>query len=200
MARIFGINTTSDTNKYDYPDLDETYLSARRAIKAATAAGIISGYPDGTYRPNAKMTKAEFMKIIASYVEVKADEDGVKGLEIKEADGAIKLYRNPTTVYMTGKTSTTSHWALPYVTLLCRINMTPVSDSHKNLGLDEEITRAEVAQLVNFYLLRAPADGGKVQFTDVPKNHKLYADILEATRPAHSYTLTHEGTEVAVDD
>ena len=101
---------------------------------------------------------------------------------------------------MTGSTSTEAHWAVPYVTLLARINMTPVSSTHKNLGLDEEITRAEVAQLVNFYLLRAPAEEGKVQFTDVPRNHKLYADILEATMPAHTYTLTNEGTEVRVDD
>ena len=101
---------------------------------------------------------------------------------------------------MTGSTTTSTHWAINYVTLLCRLNMTSVSDSNKNLRLDDEITRAEVAQLVNFYLLRAPADGGKTQFSDVAKNHKLFADILEATRPAHTYYLTSEGTEVAEYD
>ena len=161
--------------------------------------GLINGYTDGSYRPNNKMTKAEFMKIIASYVEVKAEEDNIKGLEVKDDTRLIKVYKNSTNVYMTGKTSVEDHWAINYVTLLARINMTPVSSSHKNLGLDEEITRAEVAQLINYFLLRAPQDGGKTQFSDVYKNHKLYGDILEATIPTHSFTLTHEGTEVVAD-
>ncbi|MBR3281452.1 MAG: S-layer homology domain-containing protein [Clostridia bacterium] len=201
LARIFGINYTgTQVAGNEFSDLKDTYLSAQQAIVASSKMGLISGFPDGTYRPNDKMTKAQFMRIIASYVEVRAEEDDVKGLEIKEDDMAIKVYKNPTNVYMTGSTSTTNHWAIPYVTLLVRINMTPVTSSHKDLGLDEEITRAEVAQLVNFFLFRAPAEEGKVQFSDVSKNHKLYRDILEATMPAHSYTLTHEGTEVRVDD
>ncbi len=201
LARIFGINYSgTQILGTEFSDLSETYLEAQKAIVASSKMGLISGFPDGTYRPNEKMTKAQFMRIIASYVEVKAEEDEIKGLEIKDAESSIKVYKNPTNVYMTGSTSTTDHWAIPYVTLLARINMTPVSETHKNLGLDEESTRAEGAQLVNFYLLRAPAEEGKVQFSDVAKNHKLYSDILEATMPAHSYTLTHEGTEVAVDD
>ena len=201
LARIFGLNYSgTQVVGNEFSDLDETYLEAQKAIVASSKMGLISGFPDGSFRPNERMTKAQFMRIIASYVEVKAEEDNIKGLEIKEAENAIKLYKNTTNVYMTGATSTEAHWAVPYVTLLARINMTPVSSTHKNLGLDEEITRAEVAQLVNFYLLRAPAEEGKVQFTDVPRNHKLYADILEATMPAHTYTLTNEGTEVRVDD
>ena len=69
--------------------------------------------------------------------------------------------------------------------------------------MDTEITRAEVAQLVNFYLFRAPAEVNsktKTAFSDVYKNHKLFADIVEATRPAHTYTLTLDGKEVAIDD
>ena len=60
-----------------------------------------------------------------------------------------------------------------------------------------------MAQLVNLYLFRAPAEVDsktKTAFSDVAKNHKLFADIVEATRPAHTYTLTIKGTEVAVDE
>ena len=200
LARIFGINYTGTTVVGDeFADLADTYIEAQRAIVACSKIGIINGYTDGTYRPNNKMTRAEFMKIIASYVEVNAEDDDIDGLEVK-VDNNIKLYKNPTNVYMTGSTTTSTHWAINYVTLLCRLNMTSVSDSNKNLRLDDEITRAEVAQLVNFYLLRAPADSGKTQFSDVAKNHKLFADILEATRPAHTYYLTSEGTEIAEYD
>ena len=200
LARIFGINYTGTTVVGDeYADLADTYIEAQRAIVACSKIGIINGYTDGTYRPNNKMTRSEFMKIIASYVEVNAEDDDIDGLEVK-TDNLIKVYKNPTNVYMTGSTTTSTHWAINYVTLLCRLNMTSVSDSNKNLRLDDEITRAEVAQLVNFYLLRAPAESGKTQFSDVAKNHKLFADILEATRPAHTYYLTSEGTEVAEYD
>ena len=202
LSRIFGVNTTGvEVIGIEFTDIKETYLEAQKAIIACSKLNLLAGFPDGSYRPNEKMTIGQFMRIVASYVEVKAEEDNIKGLEIKDGTESIKVYRNSTNVYIMGGDKTAnSHWAIPYVTLLARINMTPVSSSNKNLRLDDEITRAEVAQLVNFYLLRAPQEEGRVKFSDVSRNHKLYADILEATMPAHNYTLTHEGTEVAIDD
>ena len=78
--------------------------------------------------------------------------------------------------------------------------MTAVSSKEKNLRLDEGITRAEVAQLVNFFLLRAPAEVNSrtnTAFSDVSRKHELFADIVEATRKAHDFTITEDGTEIA---
>ena len=202
LTRILGIDTSGTAIETLYPDLDQTYPEAQKAIVAATKLGLINGYPDGTYRPKNKMTTAEFMKIIATYIETHAEEEDIRGLEVKE-DTNIKIYKNPTNIYITGTTTVSEHWASDCVTLLARLNMTPVSSSNRNLGLDEQITRAEVAQLVNFYLLRAPADvdsSTKTPFDDVSKKHDLFADIVEATREAHTFTLTKEGYEVEVDD
>ena len=200
LARIFGINYSGTTvTGNEFSDIGETYVEAQKAIVASTKMGLISGYPDGTYKPKNKMTKAEFMKIIGAYVEAKAEDDNIKGLEVKDIENAIKLYKNRTSTYIVGNDTVKDHWAISYVTLLTRINMTPISESQKSIGLDDEITRAEVAQLVNYYLLRAPQDSGKTAFSDVSRNHKLYGDILEATIPVHSFTITHEGTEVVVD-
>ena len=201
LTRIFGIDTTGTTVEPVFTDLGETYIEAQKAIVAATKLGLINGYGDGTYRPNEKMTRAQFMKIIASYIEVNAENEDIRGLEVKE-DSNITIYKDPTKKYMTGSTSVDEHWGINYVTLLIRLNMTPVSSSNKNLELDKGITRAEVAQLVNFYLLRAPADVDsttKTQFSDVSKRHDLFADIVEATRPAHTYTITMEGYEVEAE-
>ena len=77
--------------------------------------------------------------------------------------------------------------------------MTPVSEKNKDLRLNEEITRAEVAQLINFYAFRAPNEINaktKIQFSDVSKKHKLIGDILEATRDEHSYKITEDGHEI----
>lgn len=203
LTRIFGMNTSGVAIRNLYPDLGETYLEAQKAIVAATDAGIINGYTDKTYRPNEKMTRAEFMKIIAANIELQADEDDIRGLNVKDSTEEIKIYKNPTRSYVVNGQTITEHWASPYVTMLARLNMTDASSKNKDLRLDAPITRAEVAQLVNFYLFRAPAKVSsktKSGFSDVTKSHKLFADIIEATRAAHSYTLTVEGIEVAIDD
>ena len=203
LTRIFGIDisgTKIDNNLY--PDLSETYLEAQKAIVAATKLGLVNGYTDGTFKPNKEMTKAEFMKIIATYIQENAEYEDIRGLEIKENTN-IKLYKNSKNVYVTGSTTVDQHWAINAVTMLVRLNMTPVGNTEKAIELDAEITRAEVAQLVNFYLMRAPADvssSTKTQFSDVSKRHDLFADIVEATRDEHTYTITEDGYEEEYDE
>ena len=187
LLRIFGENYTNvKTITTKYSDIEDTYYVARQAITKATQLNIMSGYPDGSFKPNGKMTRAEFMRVIASYVAESADK---KGLELKDTD-ALVIYKN---------TSNKNHWSNPYVTLLARLNMTNASSKEKDLRVDETITRAEVAQLCNFYLFRAPAkvtSSTNMQFTDVNRSHKLIGDIVEATRESHSYMVTSDGKEV----
>ena len=183
-----------------YPDLDQTYEEAQKAIIAATSYGIINGYTDGYYRPNQTMTRAEFMKIIAKFIELNAEDDGISGLEIKDIEDSVKLYKDPVLRYAVNGTTVSNHWAIEEVSLLVRLNMTAVDSKNKNLRLDEGITRAEVAQLVNFFLLRAPAEVSSkttTAFSDVSKKHDLFADIIEATRKSHDFTITEDGTEIA---
>ena len=185
LLRIFDENYTNVKTITDkYSDIEDTYYVARQAITKATQLNVMSGYPDGTFKPNEKMTRAEFMRVIASYIEESAK---VKGLEIKDSD-AVVIYKDK------------SHWSNPYVTLLARLNMTSASSKEKDLRVDAIITRAEVAQLCNFFLFRAPAkvtNSTKMEFEDVSRSHKLIADIVEATRESHSFTVTEDGKEVA---
>ncbi len=201
LARIYGLNYKSTKVTDVFSDLDATYVEAQKAIIAATKAGLISGYTDGTFRPNEKMTRAEFMKILACMVEKQAAEDEIEGLEVKDLENSIKVYDDSTRYYIVDGKKIYSHWALEEVTLLARLNMTPLSEENDEIELDEEITRAEVAQLVNFYLLRAPANvtsKTKSGFDDVTKKHDLFADIIEATRDAHTFSMEEEdGTETA---
>ena len=181
-----------------YPDLDQTYEEAQKAIVVATQRQLINGYTDGYYRPNEPMTRAQFMKIIAKYIEIRGEKEGIKGLAIKNIEDSVKIYDDPAISYLVRNTVVNEHWAIEEVTLLARLNMTSAS-SHKDLRLDDGITRAEVAQLINFFLLRAPAEVSSrvnTQFSDVTR-HKLIADIVEATRKAHDFTITEDGTEIA---
>ena len=201
LARIYGLNYKSTKVTNVFSDLDQTYVEAQKAIIASTKAGLISGYTDGTFRPNEKMTRAEFMKILACMIEKQANEDEIEGLEVKDLENTIKVYADSTRYYIVDGKKIYSHWALEEVSLLARLNMTPLSEENDEIELDEEITRAEVAQLVNFYLLRAPANvtsKTKSGFDDVNKRHELFADIIEATREAHTFSMEQEdGTENA---
>ena len=194
LTRIFGISTVYDSTDYNYPDLNETYEEARKAIVAATAMGLLEGYTDGTYRPNQAMTRAEFMAILAREIEYEYGS----GFEIKDIDEAVRIYKDKTRGVSYGNTVVEAKWYLPYLTLLARLNMTTIGTGSNDLRANEPITRAEVAQLVNFFLLRAPAEVSRSTnsgFIDVTSRHSLFADIVEATRAAHDFSITEDGTE-----
>ncbi len=201
LARIYGLNYKNEKVTDVFTDLDETYLEARKAIVAASKAGLINGYTSGKFKPNDSMTKAEFIKILACMVEETAEDEGIEGLEIKDVENNIKVYADSTRYYIVDGKKIYSHWALEEVTLLARLNMLPLTEDEDEIELDEEITRAEVAQLVNFYLLRAPASVNsktKSGFDDVSKKHELFADIIEATRDEHTFSMNEDdGTENA---
>lgn len=201
LARIYGLNYKSQKVTDTFSDLDETYLEAQKAIVAASNAGLIKGYTNGTFKPNKAMTKAEFISILASMVAENAENEEIEGLEIKDVENNIKVYADSTRYYVVDGKKIYSHWALEEITLLARLNMLPVTEEEPELELDEEITRAEVAQLVNLYLLRAPASvtsKTKSGFDDVSKKHDLFADIIEATRDDHTFSMNEDdGTENA---
>ena len=56
-----------------YPDVGSDY-QYKTAIDYITEEGIVQGYPDGTYKPNNKINRAEFTKII---VEAKIGENPI---------------------------------------------------------------------------------------------------------------------------
>ena len=145
------------------------------------------------------MTKAEFMKILACMVQESAKAEDIEGLEIKELDQLVKIYDDAKRYYMVEGERVYTHWAIEEITLLARLNMLPLNEDNTEFELDEKITRAEVAQLINFYLLRAPADvtsKTKTGFSDVSRKHDLVGDIIEATRESHTFSITTEATEV----
>ncbi|MBQ8298905.1 MAG: S-layer homology domain-containing protein [Clostridia bacterium] len=201
LSRIYGLNYKSTQVTDTFSDLDETYLEAQKAIVAASKAGLINGYTNGTFKPNASMTRAEFIKILACMIEKNAEDEEIEGLEVKDVENNIKVYADSTRYYIVDGKKIYSHWALEEITLLARLNMLPVTEDEPELELDEEITRAEVAQLVNLYLLRAPASvtsKTKSGFDDVSKKHDLFADIIEATRDEHTFSMNEDdGTENA---
>src|SRR5688572_19769096 len=57
-----------DTSPLPYSDADEMNLQMQVAVSALTEEGIIEGNPDGTYRPNTQLNRAEFVKIVMGFL------------------------------------------------------------------------------------------------------------------------------------
>ncbi len=47
-----------------FPDMEWTWYRTREAVDYLRTAGVISGYPDGTFRPRDTINRAEFIKIV----------------------------------------------------------------------------------------------------------------------------------------
>ena len=135
------------------------------AVSTMTRAGIVNGYPDGTFRPNAPITRAEMAKIIALFAKLD-----------KTAD------RFP---------DTAGHWAEAYIRLAAG-NGWIEGYPDGNFRPDRSITRAETVTLVNRVLNRKPETEDDLlpdmtTWTDnADKKAWYYLAIQEATN-SHYY-------------
>ena len=171
VATIFFRLLTDDvrdanlTKSNPYPDVAATSWY-NTAVSTLSSMGIITGYPDGTFRPNAAITRAEFAAIAARF-----DNDGDK-TTAKFSDIA-------------------NHWAKDEISIAYNngwINGYPDG----TFGPQRDITRAETMTLVNRVLNRLPETEedllpDMVTWTDnANPNAWYYLAVQEATN-SHYY-------------
>ena len=63
LARLLDIEAYGSADAPSFPDTPSSWYN--KAINAVVQRGIMQGYPDGTFRPNSPITRAEFTKMIA---------------------------------------------------------------------------------------------------------------------------------------
>ena len=163
------------TQKNDYSDVSRGDWF-NNAVSTLSNAGIITGYPDGTFRPNAPITRAEFAAIAARFSD---------------------------TVYSGKNTFSdvpSSHWAARCIALAEHLGwVSGYPDG--TFRPDKSITRAEAMTLINRVLDRA-VDAkhmlpGMVTWRDNSPSAWYYEDVQEATN-SHEYTrltsvIGHQG-------
>ena len=145
------------------------------AVNTLASLGMVSGDPDGTFRPNDPITRAEFCVIALAFAY--------------EPDNAVCYF---------GDVSR-SDWFYTYVAQAASYGWIG-GYTNGNFGPNDRITRAQVTTIVNNMLGRA-ADrdyvidhqADLVQFSDLTRAHWGYFQIMEATN-AHNYTKSN-GTE-----
>lgn len=153
----------TSTNKYTDVAAGAWY---NNAVSTLSAMGIITGYPDGTFRPNAYITRAEFAAIAARF-----DTDGDKTL------AAFSDIAN--------------HWAKDEISVAYNNGWV---DGYPDgtFGPQRNITRAETVTLVNRVLNRKPETEDDLlpdmtTWTDnADKKAWYYLAIQEATN-SHYY-------------
>lgn len=162
-----GVYTTSIHN---FADVHNSWASTEIATLAN--AGILQGYTDGTFRPNAAITRAEFAAIAARFDKL---------------SGGTKSFSDVPT----------DHWAYAAITSAAEKGwVTGYSDG--TFRPNNAITRAEVVKITNAVLDRT-CDKDYVSgnlskltsYNDLTSAYWAYYDILEASN-AHDYKAVND--------
>ena len=137
------------------------------AVSTLTKAGIIAGYEDGAFQPNATITRAEFATIAVRFFEASYDGKDF----FTDIDG---------------------HWAQQYINDAANAGLVNGYEDG-TFGPNKAITRAEAMTLVNRALDRHPdADHFLKDMITWPDNSDTTAWYYEAVQEAtnsHEYTM-----------
>lgn len=152
-----------------YKDVPAT-LWCNNAISTLSNAGIIKGYDDGTFRPNAPITRAEFATMAVRFFESKYNGND------KFSDIATS-------------------WARQYINAASEAGIIK-GYTDGTFRPTKLITRAEAVTIMNRALLRTPDKDHLLADMKVwPDNQVLtkwyYADMQEATN-SHDYTMPED--------
>ncbi|WP_202128781.1 S-layer homology domain-containing protein, partial [Paenibacillus dendrobii] len=171
--RLMDDATRSDyiKNTSTYKDVAQTRWSSKN-IATMENAGIITGYPDGTFKPGRQITRAEFAAIASRF----DDLDEQKNTLFSDIQG---------------------HWAEKYIVSAANKGWIKGYPDGK-FRPDQYITRAEAMAFINSVLNRKVTAAGihadaKV-WPDNTKDKWYYADVLEATN-YHDYSRNADDTE-----
>lgn len=176
FARLLNNSDNFGTTKTTkFTDANNQWYS--EAINYVVNKGLISGYPDGTFKPNANITRAEFAQMISGYVTVGGNATNFKDVNDHWAKEAIeKLYGNKS---VTGYPDGT-------------------------FKPNDEITRAEAVTILNSVFGRVSntqsfdsVKSSLKSFGDVKSSDWFYANVMDASNAHDSYRKSStDDTEV----
>ena len=157
----------SQTNSYSDVAPDAWY---NNAVSTLSNMGILDGYLDGTFRPDAPITRSEFTKIAVSFFDYAAEEYSYEGW-FSDVQGR--------------------EWFVEYLTAAIEYGLIEGMPDGTFRPLDN-ITRAEAATIVNRTLGREPHEDyllsrrEMITWPDNSASAWYYADMQEATN-SHDY-------------
>jgi len=181
MLQLF-FNLSEDPNKYtivgptSFADLNAGawYFNAIRYFEHM---GIISGFPDGTVRPDAAITAAEFVTVAARF------------FNLGESLTANQLINEE------------HHWAASYINLALSDDWLRYFGILESFDPDVPIPRIQSIALLNFYLGRTPNPNaihrylqGSPVYSDIHPGTWIFYEIIEASLSRY-YRINEQGEE-----
>ncbi len=156
----------SSENNFSDVSADKWY---NNAVSTLSRMGVIGGYADGTFRPDAPISRAEFAKIAVSFTQ-----------------------NNGSTTYNYFTDVKTTDWFAPYVTAAKDAGLIE-GYSDGSFKPESKITRAEACAIVNRALGRKPSKAhmkisDRIDWPDVQTTDWFYEAIMEATN-SHTCTM-----------
>ena len=156
----------SSENNFSDVSADKWY---NNAVSTLSRMGVIGGYADGTFRPDAPISRAEFAKIAVSFTQ-----------------------NNGSAVYNYFTDVKTTDWFAPYVTAAKDAGLIE-GYSDGSFKPESKITRAEACAIVNRTLGRKPSKAhmkisDRIDWPDVQTTDWFYEAIMEATN-SHTCTM-----------
>ena len=152
MARLKNgsdnFNTSGITR---FTDANNKWYS--KGVNYAVGQGLINGYEDGTFRPDEKITRAEFTQMIANDIKT----NGTKSVSFNDVN---------------------NHWAKPAIQ---KVAGNGIINGYEDNSFkpDNNITRAEAVKMLNGISNRP--EGSKTNtFNDVRPSDWFYNDVMKA--------------------
>jgi len=153
----------------NYKDVPADYWAANY-IKIATKHGYFNGFADGTFRPDAKVTRGELASVMTRFLKLDISKSGE--LHFNDIEG---------------------YWAADAIEGLYR-NQFLSGYPDGSFKPKSQIIRSEAVTLINRMLYRGPLQGVEQQFPDMPKIHWAFGDVQEATI-SHESERNSDGIE-----
>ncbi|MBW7457059.1 chitobiase/beta-hexosaminidase C-terminal domain-containing protein, partial [Paenibacillus sepulcri] len=123
-----------------------------------TSAGILSGYPDNTFRGKNGLTRAEFVVILSRVLNLNVSQGG----KSEFSDAA-------------------SHWAKNYIAAFAKAGYIQ-GFPDGTFKPDSKLTRAQAVVLINNIIGRGKQQTAGHKYDDVPSRHWAYSAIMSAVK------------------
>ena len=186
-AQILANALKADGYRYDanyalsYSDVGSKWYTD--AVRVVTQAGVFQGYSDGTFRPQGKITRAEWVATLRRFQD------------LKEASGNTMMLRS-------------NHWATAEVEAAYEAGWLGVyQNGIAKFDADKPITRQEVAYVSNkafdrvldkAYLKRNV--NNMIHYKDINPSMPLYEDILCASNTLLTDNRYYKANTVVMDN
>ncbi len=119
-------NPNADTSKISFSDVADSHWAKETISKlAAQETKILNGYPDGTFKPQKAMSRAEFVTVL------------IRARDVTPSD------------YSTFPDVPKSHWASKHIGTAQKLGIIETGD-YNNFMPNGEITRYEVAKMIAY--------------------------------------------------